>query len=803
MALYDKENYFVFVHKVAEDTFEIYYPKTVAQQVVTGKNATLADHLTAPAHINAAQREMLNKAGQPGGIARLDDKGHLPLDNFDVSFVLIKIQFDDIHQMLDDTDTKSGSMAFVLDATDDPSVESGWAVYRRTNTIIDQQYGGRLGIDWVKVYEKESIDVNVTWEIIKRDTGMTSEPEEIDQMVADEHVHANKSVIDKLGINSNGKLTYDGYEVAYLADVSSYHWDDYADKSAMRIGDFWMKGSICQNWWDDPTIEYAGNSCYEKYMDQDGLVTAPKLRTNDATTARRMFYRCYSLDEVPQYDWRSLLDAQSMFEEASSLELVPHMNTEKLDNAERMFYGATSLRQSPEMSLNSATNMKEIFYGCLNLTHVNPFGYTKNVTDMTRAFSGDDALEKIDSAINFSSISDASKLTDIFKDCIELNKLRFAKDTLSVSIDVSGTNLDEESLESVFNGLVKYTGISESAPTINVKGINAMEDLAPTIKAIPFNKGWNVEEDAVQYDTNTVSEVQDAIQNASAGETIILNSEINTVGNAIQSTADDVSIVMNNDIIGDGGNSSGIRVSSGSMSLAGTGIVVNTTPYSSSNASGVISVTGDGELTFNGSGISAVIDDDPVNKGQFGVTVYDDAKLTVNDGDFEAGWYCLSGNGSKTSADSVTTVNGGSMHSVADYAIYHPHAGSLIINGCLITGAAGAIAINNGYLEINGGILSVTGGGDTGDASDGTGGLGEACINFNARYGDVTCRITGGAFVVATDEAVLFNIGTAHTVDLQISGGRFSIKPLDEWIAPGYKCSDTLDSDGLYEVVKI
>jgi hypothetical protein len=138
-------------------------------------------------------------------------------------------------------------------------------------------------------------------------------------------------------VNENGRLTYDGNEIAYLVDVTGYHWDDYADKDSMRIGDFWMKGSICQNWWDDPTVEYAGNSCYEKYMDQDTMTVAPKLRTKDVTTARRMFFRCYGLTEVPQYDWRNLLDGQSMFEEASAIETIPFMNTDNMTSAERMF----------------------------------------------------------------------------------------------------------------------------------------------------------------------------------------------------------------------------------------------------------------------------------------------------------------------------------------------------------------------------------------------------------------------------------------------------------------------------------
>ena len=175
-------------------------------------------------------------------------------------------------------------------------------------------------------------------------------------------------------------------------------------------------------------------------------------------------------------------------------------------------------------------------------------------------------------------------------------------------------------------------------------------------------------------------------------------------------------------------------------------------------------------------------------------------KLTVNDGNFQTGWYCVSGNGAKTTADSVTTINGGEFTSVADYAIYHPQPGKLVINGGVIKGAAGAIAANNGIIEINGGEFSVLGGGDTGNWSDGTSGLSDVALNLNARYGDVVCRITGGTFYATASGTIMIKTGNNHTVDLKISGGNFTQKPNDEWIAEGYVCSETANAEGFYTV---
>ena len=285
------------------------------------------------------------------------------------------------------------------------------------------------------------------------------------------------------------------------------------------------------------------------------------------------------------------------------------------------------------------------------------------------------------------------------------------------------------------------------------------------------------------------------------GGSITISNEVDTSnGKPISIHQNDVELTLNADVVCDGSNNSGIRITSGSTVLEGTGKVKTTTPYSKSNASGVIGITGNGELTINGVGISSIIEDDPVNKGQFGICLYDDAKLTINSGDFEAGWYCVSGNGAKTSADSEIVINGGTFRSASDYVIYHPHPGKLTINSGIFTGGAGALAANAGTIVINGGSFTTTGTGDTGDASDGTGHLGNAAINLNARYGDITCLITNGIFNTETEDAIMIAVGTAHTVTIQITGGNFSKRPNDEWVPEGYIISDEPNVRGYYTV---
>ena len=309
------------------------------------------------------------------------------------------------------------------------------------------------------------------------------------------------------------------------------------------------------------------------------------------------------------------------------------------------------------------------------------------------------------------------------------------------------------------------------------------------------------------YDIPSVEALDNIIANLADGDSVIVTNNLDTSGgNGIKITQKDIEINIDSSVVTDGTKDSGIRVT-GSAILNGPGKVVNNTPYSgAASGYGVIGVTGDGELTINGGGVIAVIDD-PVNNGQFGITTHDNAKVTINGGGYAAGWYCVSGNGSGTSANAVTTINDGTFVSVADYAIYHPHPGKLIVNGGEISGAAGAIAANNGTIEINGGTFDVLGDGDTGTWPDGTSGLGEACINLNARYGDVTCVINDGKFKVsATNDATkMINVNkTLHNVNLTINGGKFQIKPEAEWLAPGKNMSTIVDSeDGLtYWIVK-
>ena len=136
--------------------------------------------------------------------------------------------------------------------------------------------------------------------------------------------------------------------------------------------------------------------------------------------------------------------------------------------------------------------------------------------------------------------------------------------------------------------------------------------------------------------------------------------------------------------------------------------------------------------------------------GQFGVGVQNEtanASVTIEGGKIKAGWYAVSGNGNMINHDGNITVNGGILESTADYAIYNPQKGTTTINGGVIYGLSGGIAINRGTLVVNDGMITSKGIGNTGSWGDGTGGLNYAAIQANANYGDVTVSVKGGKVI--------------------------------------------------------
>lgn len=217
-----------------------------------------------------------------------------------------------------------------------------------------------------------------------------------------------------------------------------------------------------------------------------------------------------------------------------------------------------------------------------------------------------------------------------------------------------------------------------------------------------------------------------------------------------------------------------------------------------------IRVCGNGHFTMESGLIdTATAISNNTDNGQFAVgfnnTSSDTAAtVTINGGHIKAGWYAVSGNGSSYMGTAKVVVNGGILESVADYALYLPqNGGKAEINGGVIYGAAGGIAINRGELTVNNGTITSKGTGSTGTWGDGTGNLKAAAINVNAAYGDAAVMINGGKMIAETNALFITN-GTKHNGTITVTGGTFSSDP-SAYLAAGYTASK--GSDGMYTLV--
>ncbi len=213
----------------------------------------------------------------------------------------------------------------------------------------------------------------------------------------------------------------------------------------------------------------------------------------------------------------------------------------------------------------------------------------------------------------------------------------------------------------------------------------------------------------------------------------------------------------------------------------------------------LIYVEDGGEFVMESGRIETVMDD-AANKGQFAIGVWGTGKVTINGGTINAGWYAIAGSGKDKPANTSITVNGGTLVSTADYAIYHPQTGTLTINGGTVYGEAGAVAMKRGDLFVNDGILTSKGKGNTGTWGDGTGNLKNAALNFTKLYGPVTATIKGGK-ITSEGDALLIDAQPTEgkKADIAISGGTYS-SDVTAYCADGFM--STGNGDGTYGITK-
>lgn len=301
--------------------------------------------------------------------------------------------------------------------------------------------------------------------------------------------------------------------------------------------------------------------------------------------------------------------------------------------------------------------------------------------------------------------------------------------------------------------------------------------------------------------------LQEAANAATAGQTVkVLNDvDMTTDGNLTVNEGKDIVLDMNgHSIKGANAYNKNIMVW-GKLTLKdskenSTGKIYSEDPYKTGVDKALIYVDDNGEFVMESGHINTYLPNSVAN-GQFAIGAFGNCKVTINGGTIEGGYSAITGFGDPDDNTTIT-INGGTLICPMDYAIYHPQPGKLTINkGATIYGGAGAICMKSGELEINGGTLTSKGKGNTGNWGDGTGGLGNAALNFCKPYGDVKAIIKGGT-ITAEGDAVLIDAQPTEgkTVTLAIEGGTYS-SDVSKYCSPGFTA--TPNADGTYGITHV
>lgn len=359
--------------------------------------------------------------------------------------------------------------------------------------------------------------------------------------------------------------------------------------------------------------------------------------------------------------------------------------------------------------------------------------------------------------------------------------------------------------------LINDNNVADAKSAFKLKGGTYSSDVSALLNensvAVKQGDNYVVTTYYAQVGETKYATLQEAANAATAGQTVKVLNDVDMTkdGNLMVYAGKDIVLDMNgHSIKGANADHKNIMVW-GKLTLKdskenSTGKIYSEDPYKTGVDKALIYVDDNGEFVMESGHINTVLPNS-VKNGQFAIGSFGSSKVTINGGTIEGGYSAITGFGDPDDNTTIT-INGGTLICPMDYAIYHPQPGKLTVNeGATIYGGAGAICMKSGELEINGGTLTSKGKGNTGNWGDGTGGLGNAALNFCKPYGDVKAIIKGGT-ITAEGDAVLIDAQPTEgkTVTLAIEGGTYS-SDVSKYCSPGFTA--TPNADGTYGITHV
>ena len=479
-------------------------------------------------------------------------------------------------------------------------------------------------------------------------------------------------------------------------------------------------------------------------------------------------------------------------------------------------YGGTTINVSggtltakPYDATSAACGIYHPNEGTLNIT-----GGTINVTDGVGVLMRGGEMTMTGGEIN--ATGDATRTGSVgdTKQKIGVSGVIFDRDANYPAVATTNIKIDGDAKVSGAKAaveLINDNNVTDAKSAFKLKGGTYSSEISALLdeNSVAEKQGENyvVTTYYAQVGETKYATLQEAANAATAGQTVkVLNDvDMTTDGNLTVNKGMDIVLDMNgHSIKGANADYKNILVR-GKLTLKdskenSTGKIYSEDPYKSGVDKALIYVDGNGEFVMESGHINTVLPNS-VDNGQFAIGSFGNCKVTINGGTIEGGYSAITGFGDPNDNTTIT-INGGTLICPMDYAIYHPQPGKLTINeGATIYGGAGAICMKSGELEINGGTLTSKGKGNTGNWGDGTGGLGNAALNFCKPYGDVKAIIKGGT-ITAEGDAVLIDAKPTEgkTVTLAIEGGTYS-SDVSKYCTEGFTA--TPNADGTYGITNV